>query len=82
VVNSVDDLPNDPQVLANEYVVDYDHPVVGKTQLMGVPINLSKTPGNARGRAPELGEHSETLLTGLLDYSWEEIAKLKEDGVI
>jgi crotonobetainyl-CoA:carnitine CoA-transferase CaiB-like acyl-CoA transferase len=82
VVNSIDDLPNDPQVIANQYIVDYDHPVAGKTQLMGVPVNLSKTPGDARGRAPELGEHSETILTDLLGYSWEEVAKLRDEGAI
>ena len=82
VVNSVDDLPNDPQVQANDYIVDYDHPAAGKTQLMGVPVSLSKTPGNARGRAPELGEHSETILTEMLGYSWEEVAKLRESGAI
>jgi crotonobetainyl-CoA:carnitine CoA-transferase CaiB-like acyl-CoA transferase len=82
VVNTVDDLPNDAQVQANEYIVDYDHPAVGKTQLMGVPVQLSKTPGNARGRAPELGEHTETLLTELLGYSWEDVARLKEEGAI
>jgi CoA:oxalate CoA-transferase len=82
VVNSIDDLPNDPQVQANEYIVDYDHPIAGKTQLMGVPVGLSKTPGNARGRAPELGEHTETILTELLGYSWDEVAKLREEGAI
>ena len=82
VVNSIDDLPNDTQVQANEYIVDYDHPIAGKTQLMGVPVNLSKTPGNARGRAPELGEHTETILTEVLGYSWDEVAKLREEGAI
>jgi len=45
-------LPDDEQVLANDYIVDYDHPEMGKTKLVGVPVILSKTPGNARGRAP------------------------------
>jgi crotonobetainyl-CoA:carnitine CoA-transferase CaiB-like acyl-CoA transferase len=82
VVNSIDDLPSDPQVLANGYVVDYDHPELGKKQLVGVPVILSKTPGDARGRAPELGENTELILTELLGYSWEDVAKLREQGVI
>jgi crotonobetainyl-CoA:carnitine CoA-transferase CaiB-like acyl-CoA transferase len=82
VVNTIDDLPNDPQVLANEYIVDYEHPVAGKTQLVGVPVALSQTPGNARGRAPELGENTEMILTELLGYSWDEVAKLREGGAI
>ncbi len=81
-VNSISDLPADPQVLANSYITDYDHPELGKTQVVGVPVILSETPGNPRGRAPELGENTELILTDLLGYSWEEVAKLREGGVI
>jgi crotonobetainyl-CoA:carnitine CoA-transferase CaiB-like acyl-CoA transferase len=82
VVNSINDLPTDPQVLANEYVVDYDHPELGKMQVVGVPVILSQTPGNPRGRAPELGENTELILTEMLGYSWDDIAKFREAGVI
>ncbi len=82
VVNTINDLPDDPQVRANDYIVDYEHETFGKTQLVGVPIILSKTPGNARGRAPELGENTELLLTELLGYGWDDIARLREEGVL
>jgi CoA:oxalate CoA-transferase len=82
VVNSVGDLPGDPQVLANQYVVDYEHPALGKTTLLGMPVKLSATPGEPRGHAPELGEHTEALMTELLGYSWDDIARLKEANVI
>jgi crotonobetainyl-CoA:carnitine CoA-transferase CaiB-like acyl-CoA transferase len=82
VVNSINDLPTDPQVLANEYVVDYDHPELGKMQVVGVPVILSQTPGNPRGRAPELGENTELILTEMLGYSWDDVAKFREAGVI
>jgi crotonobetainyl-CoA:carnitine CoA-transferase CaiB-like acyl-CoA transferase len=82
VVNSINDLPTDPQVLANEYVVDYDHPELDKMQVVGVPVILSQTPGNPRGRAPELGENTELILTEMLGYSWDDIAKFREAGVI
>ncbi len=82
VVNTIADLPTDEQMLANEYIVDYDHPRIGKTQLVGVPVRLSKTPGDPKGAAPEFGEHTERLLTELLDYSWEDVAKLREEEVI
>jgi len=82
IVNSINDLPNDPQVIANGYIVDYEHPEVGKTQLAGVPVIFSETPGNPRGRAPELGENTETILTELLGYGWDDIARLREKEVI
>ena len=82
VVNTVTDLPDDPQVKANEYIVDHEIPGIGKTQVLGMPVRLSATPGQPRGHAPELGEHTELLLTELLDYSWDDVARLREANVI
>jgi crotonobetainyl-CoA:carnitine CoA-transferase CaiB-like acyl-CoA transferase len=82
VVNSIDDLPRDEQMIANEYIVDYDHPRLGKTKIVGVPVRLSKTPGNPKAPAPEFGEHTEEILTELLGYSWEDVARFREAEVI
>ncbi|MGO9059605.1 MAG: CaiB/BaiF CoA transferase family protein [Candidatus Binataceae bacterium] len=82
VVNSIGDLENDPQVIANNYIVDYDHPIHGMMKLLGMTIGFSETPGNPKGRAPEHGEHTETVLTELLDYSWEDVGRLRDAGAI
>jgi crotonobetainyl-CoA:carnitine CoA-transferase CaiB-like acyl-CoA transferase len=82
LVNSVDELPDDPQVQANAYVVEVDHPRFGKTRTVGLPVRLRETPGAVRAAAPEFGEHTEEILTGLLGYSWERVAALKEQEVI
>jgi crotonobetainyl-CoA:carnitine CoA-transferase CaiB-like acyl-CoA transferase len=81
-VQSVDDLPDDPQVKANDYVVDFDHPAFGAIQMVGMPFRLSQTPGAVRRAAPEFGEHTEEILTELLGYSWEDVAALREKEVI
>jgi len=82
IVNSVDDLPTDPQVVANDYILDFDHPQFGKTQVVGIPVRLSETPGAVRLPAPEFGQHTEELLSQLLGYSWDQIAALKDQEVI
>lgn len=82
VVNSVDELPDDPQVRANEYVTDLEHPQFGTTQVVGIPVRLRATPGKVRSTAPEFGQHTEEILLELLGYSWEQIAGLKERAVI
>ena len=82
IVNSVDDLPDDPQMRANDYVVDFDHPVHGGTRYVGVPVRLSETPGSIRAAAPEHGQHTELLLTELLGYGWDEVGALRDKGVI
>jgi crotonobetainyl-CoA:carnitine CoA-transferase CaiB-like acyl-CoA transferase len=82
-VNTLTDLHNDPQVLANDYIVDFDHPTLGPIKTLGMPMKFSKTPGVAiHSRAPELGEHTEDILVNLLDYSWEEVSSLRDDGII
>ena len=81
-MQSVDDLPEDPQVKANDYVVDFDHPAYGSIQMVGMPFRLSQTPGSVRRAAPEFGEHTEEILTELLGYSWEDVAALREKEVI
>jgi crotonobetainyl-CoA:carnitine CoA-transferase CaiB-like acyl-CoA transferase len=82
VVNSVDQLPDDTQVQANQYVTTYEHPSFGPTQVMGMPVGLSETPGTLRLPAPEFGQHTEEILTGLLGYSWEDVGRLREAEVI
>jgi crotonobetainyl-CoA:carnitine CoA-transferase CaiB-like acyl-CoA transferase len=82
IVNSVDDLPTDPQAIANDYVVDFDHPQHGKTQVMGMPVRLSETPGQIRLPAPEFGQHTEEVLIDVLGYDWDRVTELRERKVI
>ncbi len=82
IVNSVDDLPDDPQVLANKYVVDFDHRQHGPTKVVGIPVELTRTPGSVRMAAPELGQHTEEILMDLLGYDWDKIGVLREKKVL
>jgi crotonobetainyl-CoA:carnitine CoA-transferase CaiB-like acyl-CoA transferase len=82
IVNSVDDLPDDPQVIANEYVTSFEHPAYGPTRVVGMPVRLSDTPGSVRLPAPEFGQHTEEVLLGVLGYTWDDIARLREAEVI
>ena len=76
------DLPRDPQVVENEYIVDYDHPVIGPSKWLQTPVTYSKTPLSTRKMAPALGENTEETLTELLGYTWDEIVALKDKNVI
>jgi crotonobetainyl-CoA:carnitine CoA-transferase CaiB-like acyl-CoA transferase len=82
IVNSVDQLPDDPQVQANGYVTTFAHPAFGDTQVVGVPVRLSETPGSIRLPAPEFGQHTEEILTEVLGYSWEDVGRLRDTEVI
>jgi len=68
--------------LANGYLVEYDHPMWGKTRMPGFPIGFTKTPWSISRPAPELGQNSEEILIDILGYTWAHIAVLKDEQVI
>jgi crotonobetainyl-CoA:carnitine CoA-transferase CaiB-like acyl-CoA transferase len=82
VVNSLDDLADDPQMRANDYITEIPHPQFGTMKYLNCPVGLSETPGSVREPAPELGQHTEILMTEELGYTWDDIGRLKEGGVI
>jgi crotonobetainyl-CoA:carnitine CoA-transferase CaiB-like acyl-CoA transferase len=80
-VQSASEVFEDPQAVANEYIVPVEHPVWGKIRMLGFPWTFHTTPASVRREAPEFGQHTEEILLEL-GYSWEDIAKLKHDKVI
>jgi len=82
-VNTIKDLFQDPQIIANDYIVEFEHPSMGKIKFAGCPVRFSKTPAvSIRNKAPERGEHTEEVLTEVGGYSREDIAQLRDKGVI
>ena len=81
-VNTVDKVATDPQVLAREMIVEVEHEVTGTVGIPGIPIKLSETPGRVDAPAPNLGEHTEEILTGLLGLGSDEVDRLKQQGVV
>jgi crotonobetainyl-CoA:carnitine CoA-transferase CaiB-like acyl-CoA transferase len=71
----------DPQVTANNYVTEVEHPSGTTIKLLRVPFQFSKTPVGPRSAAPELGQHTEEVLLEL-GYDWNQISQLKEQKVI
>jgi len=80
-VQQIEDVINDPQALSNGYVVDFDHPSLGKVKIPGYPIQFSGSSAGTRTSAPSLGEHTDSIMKEL-GYSDEEIAEVRQTGVI
>jgi crotonobetainyl-CoA:carnitine CoA-transferase CaiB-like acyl-CoA transferase len=80
-IQTTAEVVNDPQAIANEYIITVDDRGGGKTKQVGFPWMFSETPASVRRVAPELGEHSEEILSEL-GYSQDDIAGLKQDGII
>jgi len=80
-IQSTGEVVNDPQALANDYVTWFDHPVLGRTKVVGFPWDFSKTPASVRREAPEFGQHTEEILLEL-SYTWDDITKLRDEKAI
>src|SRR4051794_5205850 len=66
-------------VREREMVVELQQPELGPVRLLGLPVKLSRTAGDATRPAPALGEHTEQVLAGA-GFSNEEVASLIESG--
>lgn len=71
----------DPQARANDFFVAYDHPTYGRIEEVANPVKLSETPASIRMPAPEFSQHTEEVLLEY-GYTWEDIARFKEQGII
>lgn len=80
-INTLDRVFSDPQVRARQMVVEIPHPTAGSVKLVASPMKFSDTPCTVDRHPPLLGEHTEEVLSEL-GYSGEEIARLREKGVI
>ncbi|RLA98899.1 MAG: CoA transferase [Deltaproteobacteria bacterium] len=62
-------------------IVEMEHHQWGKYLQLGIPCKFSETPGNILTHAPELGEHTDEILSDL-GFSPEEIEQLRTKKVI
>lgn len=79
-IQSIEEVVDDPQVVANSYVGEVDAGEGVTYRLPTVPVQFDGSPPDLR-RAPEHGEHTEAVLEEL-GYDWDRIGKLAETGVI
>ena len=81
-VQKIEELEHDPQVIANNYITDFVHPVIGDVKMCNFPVIFSETPAGVWKEAPELGQDTETILIEELGYDWDDIGRLQEAGTI
>ncbi len=66
-------------VAEREMVVEMEQPELGPVRLLGVPIKLDRTPGDATRPAPALGEHTAEVL-GEAGFSEDEVETMMDSG--
>jgi crotonobetainyl-CoA:carnitine CoA-transferase CaiB-like acyl-CoA transferase len=81
-VLSLQQVLDDPHIKAKNLFQATDFPGLDKpAPLMRTPVELSETPGEIRHRAPQLGEHTDAILTEI-GYNASEIAELRSKRIV
>lgn len=81
----VNDFPQvfaDPHVRSRGMVVKIDHPVEQSLSLIRNPLTFSETPVRVYRYPPNIGEHTQQILSKELGYDNTKIAELKRAAVI
>jgi crotonobetainyl-CoA:carnitine CoA-transferase CaiB-like acyl-CoA transferase len=81
-INDLAEVFNDPQVQARGLRIDLPNSLGSTTPQVASPLRLSETPVAYRNAPPLLGEHTEQVLSRHLGLSAEQLAALREAGVL
>ncbi len=82
-VNNFADVVRDQQARQNRYFMKaWCEEVQREVDIRGLPVTLSRTPGEVASLGPQLGQDTELLMMDLLGYEWEQIEALKAKGAI
>ncbi|MGW6117870.1 CaiB/BaiF CoA transferase family protein [Nocardia sp. NPDC055165] len=79
-IASPQEVLDDPQVVANGYLMTPTDSAGNEYRTVSAPVQFDETPAPA-SRAPEYGEHTETILLEL-GMEWDDIIAAKESGAI
>ena len=81
--NTTEDLMHDAQLQARGFWTEIAHAELGGPLTYPRPcVAFSEASCDIRRRAPLIGEHNEEVYVGELGFSKEEVARLREKGVI
>ncbi len=80
LVAQFQDLPNDPQVIANDMAMPAAENV-GMARVVRDPINVDGVARVGATRAPDIGEHSDAILREL-GFSEEQVLQFRQQGII
>ncbi len=82
VANKASDLLEDEVLNAHGHFWPLDHAEMGRLNYNGPAYRFEKTPSALRFASPRLGEHTEAVVTRVLGFGAEDIARFKAEGLL
>ena len=82
VVQSPEEVLDNPQYAAQGYFVELAHPVIGTVQFPGAPFLMGDTAWQVRSPAPTLGQHNQEVLGERLGFSKNDLILFRAAEVI
>jgi crotonobetainyl-CoA:carnitine CoA-transferase CaiB-like acyl-CoA transferase len=81
-INTIAEVFANPQVQSRGMSIDVPHKGSGQIPLVGSPMKFTRAPLDDRQPPPQLGEHNDEVLTGILGLDDDELALLRIAEVI
>jgi len=80
-IKTIAEVVEDPHIAEREMIVNI--PIAGRlVRMFGLPIKLSRTPGNPCAKAPNPGEHNGFVYSRLVGLTPDELSRLAREGAI
>jgi crotonobetainyl-CoA:carnitine CoA-transferase CaiB-like acyl-CoA transferase len=76
------DIAEDRQLLERGFLVELEHPEIGKRKHAGIPWRMSGTPCEVRSPAPLRGADTEEVFKSLLEYTSDKVEQLRKAGIL
>ncbi len=81
-VFTVGEAAEHPHLRARDYIVEIDHPELGRVRSLGAPFRLPESPGGPKDPAPLLGQHNQLIFGEGFGLSAQEQEQLRSEGIL
>jgi len=82
IVQDAKDIFECPHANARQMFPEIEQEPIGKVKVVDLPLKMSGVEKVKAGPAPLLGQHTDEILSAVLKYSADEIAKLKDEKTV